>query len=218
MIIFICDVVCYREREGEVNSLTLLYLNQQALRLTAKMVHEKRSATWSLLNKERNPGHSSIVAWQDSGSRKSRMIGPQTLGTKMPFSVREIWKRIFSFGQKSARETCWSQPTLGRSLTHKKREKEIWTLKFIKDKYNLNCFPSTIPKHYYNYQSGDWDTFTWAREKEREKKEKEEKECWETFMFDTSCWLNIASILIRKEKRKRNCFLNLIFISLVIAN
>ncbi len=23
-----CDVVCYREREGEVNSLTLLYLNQ----------------------------------------------------------------------------------------------------------------------------------------------------------------------------------------------
>ena len=30
----IYDVVCYREREGEVNFPTLLCLNQQALRLT----------------------------------------------------------------------------------------------------------------------------------------------------------------------------------------
>ena len=35
-----CDVVCYREREGEVNSPTLLCLNQQALRLSAKTVGE----------------------------------------------------------------------------------------------------------------------------------------------------------------------------------
>ena len=34
------DVVCYREKEEEVNSLTLLYLNQQALELTAKTVGE----------------------------------------------------------------------------------------------------------------------------------------------------------------------------------
>ena len=31
------------------------------------------------------------------------------------------------------------------------------------------------------------------RKKER-KKEKEEKDFWETFMFDTACWLNIADI------------------------
>ena len=36
----LCDVACYREREGKVNSLTLLYLKQQALGLTAKTVGE----------------------------------------------------------------------------------------------------------------------------------------------------------------------------------
>ena len=59
-----CDVVCYREREGEVNSLTLLYLNQQALGLTVKAVGERRSSyphsvTCSLLNKGRSLGQSS---------------------------------------------------------------------------------------------------------------------------------------------------------------
>ena len=43
-----CDVVYYREKEGWVNSLTFLYLNQQALRLTVKMVYERRSATRNL--------------------------------------------------------------------------------------------------------------------------------------------------------------------------
>ena len=51
----------------------------------------------------------------------------------------------------------------------------------------------------------------------KEKKEKEEKDCWETFIFYTFCWLNIAGILKRKEKRKRNGFLNLIIICLVVA-
>ena len=36
-------------------------------------------------------------------------------------------------------------------------------------------------------------------------------------MFDTSCLLNIAGISKGKEKRKRNCFLNLIIICLVVA-
>ena len=63
--------------------------------------------------------------------------------------------------------------------------------------------------------SGDMDI---SKEKERKKKkEKEEKDCWEISMFDTSCWLNIAGILKRKEKRKRNCFLNLIIICSVVA-
>ena len=35
-----CNVVCYREREREINSPTLQCLNQQSLRLTAKTVGE----------------------------------------------------------------------------------------------------------------------------------------------------------------------------------
>ena len=66
-------------------------------------------------------------------------------------------------------------------------------------------------------QSSDLDIFSSKRKKKDRKKEKEEKDCWETFMFDTSSWLNIASILKGKEERKRNCFLNLIIICLVIA-
>ena len=68
-------------------------------------------------------------------------------------------------------------------------------------------------------QSGDLDTFSSKRKKkgENKKREKEEKDCWETFMFDAYCLLNIAGILKRKEKRKRNCFLNIIFICLVVA-
>ena len=38
--ISIYDVVCYREREREINSPILLCLNQQSLRLTAKTVGE----------------------------------------------------------------------------------------------------------------------------------------------------------------------------------
>ena len=38
-----CVVLCYREREREINSPTLLCLNQQSLRLTAKTVGEWRS-------------------------------------------------------------------------------------------------------------------------------------------------------------------------------
>ena len=36
-------------------------------------------------------------------------------------------------------------------------------------------------------------------------------------MFDASCWLNNAGILKGKEKRKRNCFLDLIVSRLVVA-
>ena len=69
----------------------------------------------------------------------------------------------------------------------------------------------------YMLQAGDLSIFTSKRKKKERKKEKEEKDCWETFMFDTACWLDIVGILKRKEKRKRNCFLNLIIICLVIA-
>ena len=66
-------------------------------------------------------------------------------------------------------------------------------------------------------QSGDLDIFSSKRKKKERKKEKEEKDCWEIFMLDTYFWLNIAGILKGKEKRKRNCFLNLIIICMVVA-
>ena len=52
-------------------------------------------------------------------------------------------------------------------------------------------------------QPGDLSIFSSKRKKKERKKEKEEKDCWETFMFDTACWLNIADILKRKEKREK---------------
>ena len=54
------------------------------------------------------------------------------------------------------------------------------------------------------------------QEKKREKRERRKKGCWETFLFDV-CLLASYYILKRKEKRKRNCFLNLIIICLVFA-
>ena len=66
-------------------------------------------------------------------------------------------------------------------------------------------------------QPGDLSIFLSKRKKKERKKEKEEKDCWETFMFDTASWLNIAGILKRKKKRKRNYFLNLIIICLAVA-
>ena len=69
-----CDVVCYREMEGEVNSPTLLCLNQWALSDRSNdiwmEVSSPHSMTCILLNKERNPGHSGIETRWNSGRRK----------------------------------------------------------------------------------------------------------------------------------------------------
>ena len=144
------------------------------------------------------------------------MIGPQTLCAKMPLHVREIWRRIFSFGQKSVRATRWYPPTPGRSLTHKKERKNLKDWKPFKDKYNSNRFPSKILKywklneHYYKHQVRRLRHFSQVREKERKKK----RLLRDIFVWCFSCGLNILLYL----KEKRNCFLNLIIICLVIAH
>ena len=58
----------------------------------------------------------------------------------------------------------------------------------------------------YMLHSGDLDIFS-SKRKKKEKKEKEEKDCWETFTFDASCWLNIAGTFKRKREKKKELFL-----------
>ena len=155
--------------------------------------------------------------------------------------VKRVEQNFLDRGQP---RKALTPPTPGCSSLVK-REKEIWTYKPVKDKYNLICFPSALPTYWkvictqkerkklkrfcfmnskllnelcYMLQSSDLDIFSSKRKKKERKKENEEKDCWETFMFDTSCWLNIAGILKGKEKRKGNCFLNLIIICLIVAN
>ena len=77
----ICDVVCYREREGAVNSPTLLCLNQQALRLAVKTIYEWRSAPltlWPAVGWTKKGIYVTWVSWPDGlvGEGKSQMIGP----------------------------------------------------------------------------------------------------------------------------------------------
>ena len=88
-----------------------------------------------------------------------------------------------------------------------------------KEKQKGFCFINSklVDELGYLPQPSDLSIFLSKRKKKERKKEKEEKDCWETFVFNTACWLNITGILKRKEKRKRNCFLNLIIICLVVA-
>ena len=89
-----CDVVCYREREREINSPTLLCLNQNGRRMK---VNSSQSMTCSLLNKEWNPGHSGIMTGSNGGRReKSNDWLLALLRQNDTFSLEEIWKRIFS--------------------------------------------------------------------------------------------------------------------------
>ena len=76
-----CDVVCYREREREASSPTLLSLNQRALRLTVKMTYEWRShplTLWPAFCWTNKGIQVTRVSWPDWIVRegKNQMIGP----------------------------------------------------------------------------------------------------------------------------------------------
>ena len=55
------------------------------------------------------------------------------------------------------------------------------------------------------------------KRKGKKKREGRKRTVERHFCLMFSCWLNISYILKRKEKRKKNCFLNLIVICLVLA-
>ena len=102
-----CDMVCYQEREREVNSSTLLCLNQQSLRLTAKTVGEWRSKLLALydlqpVEQRKEPRsleyHNRMKWWE---KEKVKWLAHRE---KHNFSLEEIWKKNFSSGQTLARD------------------------------------------------------------------------------------------------------------------
>ena len=101
MYINTCDVVCYQEREREVDSPTLLCLNQQASRLKRQIrtkVNSSHTMTCHLLNKEWNPGPSGIMIGFNGGRKKKSNdwpIGP--LASKWHFFVRENLEKNLQF-------------------------------------------------------------------------------------------------------------------------
>ena len=132
--------------------------------------------TCSLLNKERNPGHSGIVTGWNSGRRKKSNDWPIDRQRQNAIFLLEkfgkessVWdrsrrekdanlsqlrgksplKRVKqSLEKASDRDRSLKSTCSGMSLARKKREIGIWTLNIVKDKYNLNCFPSTLPTYW----------------------------------------------------------------------
>ena len=197
---------------------------------------------------QRKFGKESSV-WEQKSAWKDMLTYSQTLGGPLPT------KRIFSSGQTLATDRRQFSQASGKSPV-KRVEQNLWTevsrkgadsadsggchspvkernlkIKLDKDKYNLNYFPSTLPK-YWNYMyskkkeklkgfcfiNSKWgnelcymlqlsDLGIFSSKRKKKEKEKEEKDCWETFMFDTACWLNIAGFFKKKRKKKEELFL-----------
>ena len=81
---------------------------------------------------------------------------------------------------------------------------ELYVFKKERDKLKGFSFinSKSVNELCYMPRPGDSGIFASKRKKKERVKEKEEKDYWDTFMFDTACWLNTARILKRKEKEK----------------
>ena len=122
-----CDVVCYREREREVISTTLLCLNQQSLRLTAKTVGEWRSiprTPWPAACWTKNGIQVTRALWPDPmvGEEKSQIIDYRPFSAKLiPFRQRKFGKEFSVWGQESAwKDMPTYSQTPGGPLARKK--------------------------------------------------------------------------------------------------
>ena len=141
-----------RERVKESSIPLPLYLNQQALRLTIKMVGKRRSSylhsvPYNLLNK-RSLGQSSGMTWWGGGRGKVGWLVHKLFAPKRLTCFREIWRRILVWIKPASEADCWGQPAPGKTLTHKKKRKKSEDWEPVKDKYNSNRFPSTILKYW----------------------------------------------------------------------
>ena len=133
--IYIYIVTWYAIRErGKGRSIPLpLYLNQQALRLTVKMVGERRSSylhsvTCSLLN-ERTLGQSSGVTRWGGGRRKLNDWPTGSSCQKDHHPLEKFEEEILVWTNPVSEADWWGQPAPGRSLTHKKERKKSERLK-----------------------------------------------------------------------------------------
>ena len=111
------------------------------------------SMTRSLLDKERNPGHSSIITGWNSGRRKKSNDWP--IDQTPSFTLAENWKRKFSSGQTLARDRCQFSQAPGKSPV-KRVEQNLWTEVSRKGKHSARLWGChspgkvEIPK-YWNY-------------------------------------------------------------------
>ena len=110
-----------------------LYLKQQALRLTVKMVKCSR------LN-EKSLGQSSGVTWRGGGIEKVGWLVHMLFAPKRTARVREIWRRILVWIKPALEADHWGQPAPGKLLTRKKESKKSENWEPIKDKYNSTVF------------------------------------------------------------------------------
>ena len=143
----------YATERGRGRSIPLpsFYLNQQALRLTVKMVWERRSSylhsvTCGLL-KERSLGQSSSVTWQGSGRGKVKWLAHRLFAPKCHYPLEKLEEESLVLDRSQHEQHAvihWLQE--GHSPVKKRKKSEHW--KPLKDKYNLNRFPSTIPKYW----------------------------------------------------------------------
>ena len=115
-----------------------------------------------------------------------------------PGKVSRKKSRTESLDRSQQKETL-IQPTPWMLLARKKKKERNLTLHLIKDKYNLNCFPSTLSTYWkvictqkerkkrkrfciinsklvnklcYMLQSGDLDIFSSKRKRKKEKRRK----------------------------------------------
>ena len=203
------------------------------------------SVPCSLLN-ERSLGQSSSMTRRGGGRGKVGWLVHRLFAPKRLSRVREIRRRIIVWIQSVSEADHWVQPALGMSLSHKKERKESEQRKSVKDKYNSNCFPSTILKYWkviciQKRKKRDckgsispiikfieWTLlqasvrrlrhfYSSKRKGKKDKKRKKKKGLLrDIFVW---CWLHILLYFKkkRKKKRKENCFVNLIIICLVVA-
>ena len=143
-------MVCHREKEGEVNSPTLLCLNQQALRLTAKMVGEWGSKLPALHDlqsvgqrkESRSLEYCDRMEWWEK--EKVKWLAHRPLAQKCYFSFLEIWKESSVWGQKLAEKDADLQPTPGK-VSRKKSKIVFGQESAEKDADSANSGDVTCP-------------------------------------------------------------------------
>ena len=82
---------------------------------------------YNRLDREGNVGHSSSMTRGNRGRRKSQMIGQTLKRQNDTFSSEEIWKRLFSFEDRSWRikTSIYSQKL--QEVPVKSKEQNLWT-------------------------------------------------------------------------------------------